>query len=53
MFTLNLRSWRDDPWIRATTRPSELDDLVAAFQAAESQAATPVRWTLRQLVLNT
>jgi SAM-dependent methyltransferase len=47
MFTLNLRSWRNDPWIRATAGPSELDDLVAAF----GTATTPVRWTLRQLVL--
>jgi SAM-dependent methyltransferase len=47
MFTLNLRSWRDDPWIRAATRPSELDGLVAAFR----ETTTPVRWTLRQLVI--
>jgi trans-aconitate 2-methyltransferase len=53
MFTLNLRSWRDDPWIRATTTPAALDRLAVDLQAPALQAvATPVRWTLRQLVLS-
>jgi hypothetical protein len=50
MFTLNLRSWRDDPWIRDRVTPGDLDVLAADLAAAAGGG--PVRWTLRQLVLS-
>jgi SAM-dependent methyltransferase len=50
MFTMNLASWREDPWITAHLGAAELDELAGALRAAASGTAT-VRWTVRQIAL--
>jgi len=53
MFTLNLRSWRADPWIVAQRSPYEIDSL--ADELADLRDGVTVggsiRWTLRQLAV--
>jgi trans-aconitate 2-methyltransferase len=53
MFTLNLRSWRADPWIVAQRSPYEIDRL--ADELADLRDGVTVggsiRWTLRQLAI--
>jgi SAM-dependent methyltransferase len=50
---LNLATWRQDPFARATFAPETLDDLAAALDEIASGAATApdVRHVMRQLVL--
>jgi len=50
---LNLATWRQDPFARATFAPDTLDDLAAALDAIASGAATApdVHHVMRQLVL--
>jgi trans-aconitate 2-methyltransferase len=50
---LNLATWRDDPFARASFAPQLLDELAVALDAIASggEAAPPVRHSMRQLVL--
>jgi trans-aconitate 2-methyltransferase len=51
MFTMNLVSWRDDPWIVEHLSPGELDRLHADLASAPARSEQAVGWTLRQLAL--
>jgi trans-aconitate 2-methyltransferase len=50
IYELNLTTWRDDPHIRERHSSDQIDDLARDLRAlAESTAADPVVWTVRQV----
>jgi len=51
IFSLNLQSWRDDPWVVAH-HGSRLDGLAAGLREREGTAGDGrIRWTLRQVAI--
>lgn len=48
MFAMNLRTWREDPYIVGTRSPEELDELAEALQVRRETDDT-VTWQLRQV----
>ena len=52
IFSLNLQSWRNDPWVAAHHDRRTLDELANALHAHRStQRSGLIRWTLRQVVV--
>jgi trans-aconitate 2-methyltransferase len=51
MFTMNLASWRDDPWVVAHLSPGDLHRLDDDLTSAPAATSEPVRWTVRQIAL--
>jgi SAM-dependent methyltransferase len=51
MFAMNVRTWRDDPFIRDEYPRARIDRLAAELDALTSSAATgDITWGMRQLV---
>jgi SAM-dependent methyltransferase len=51
LFSMNLASWRHDPWVAAHVGGAELDRLDAALSSPPEADAPAVRWTVRQVAL--
>jgi SAM-dependent methyltransferase len=51
IFALNLRSWREDPWV-VTHHGARLDVLAEGLRSREALSGTgAIRWTLRQVAV--
>jgi trans-aconitate 2-methyltransferase len=51
MFTMNVTTWRDDPFIREHYRPETIDRLGRDLdELTESPATNEITWVMRQLV---
>ena len=52
IFALNLRSWRDDPWVASHHSRLALDEIANALHTHRLTAGSGlIRWTLRQLIV--
>jgi trans-aconitate 2-methyltransferase len=49
MFRMNLKSWRDDGFVRAAYSSGELDELQVDLTALTQQRSGTVEWSLREL----